>query len=129
MFQGGENRALHPAHVRLWLSGCRWMLAAGLILLAVGGWELCRSHQADAVCITPERINPNTAPQASLVRLPGIGKVRAMDIIAWRQQQSPPAFTSPQSLEAIRGIGPKTSAALAEWLTFDESQDQGSLPH
>jgi hypothetical protein len=111
---------MHPAHVRLWLSGCRWMLIAGLLLLIVSGWTLCRAHAADAVQVTPERINPNTAPQASLVRLPNIGKVRAMDIIAFRQQQTPPAFTSAESLEAIRGIGPKTSAALTEWLTFEE---------
>ena len=111
---------MQPAHVRLWLSGCRWMLAAGLILSAPAGWTLFNAHRADAVCVVPERINPNTAPQASLVRLPNIGKVRAMDIIAYRQHQPPLAFTSPQSLEAIRGIGPKTSAALAEWLTFEE---------
>jgi DNA uptake protein ComE-like DNA-binding protein len=103
------------------------MLAAGLILLTVAGWRLFDAQIADAVCVTPERINPNTAPQAGLVRLPGIGKVRAMDIIAWRDRQTPPAFTSAESLEAIRGIGPKTSAALAEWLTFEEPQDQGSV--
>lgn len=114
-------KGIAQTHVRLWLSGCRWMLAAGLILLAVSGYRLFGAKAADAAHVTPERINPNTAPQASLVRLPGIGKVRAMDIIAYRRQQTPPAFTSAESLEAIRGIGPKTSAALTEWLIFEEN--------
>ncbi|MHC4856830.1 MAG: ComEA family DNA-binding protein [Planctomycetota bacterium] len=69
-------------------------------------------------------INPNTASMASLVRLPGIGKARAMDIIHYRQNQKPdePVFLSARDLENIRGIGPKTAAALEPWLTFETEQ-------
>lgn len=69
--------------------------------------------------VTPERINPNTAPMASLVRLPGIGKARAIDIIRYRQAAEAPVFESAASLAEIKGIGPKTVEAMSEWMTFD----------
>lgn len=79
-----------------------------------------RLSQAEPQAITPERINPNTAPLGSLVRLPGIGKVRALDMIEWRDGQEGPAFESAASLEAVKGIGPKTVETMSEWLAFEE---------
>jgi competence protein ComEA len=71
--------------------------------------------------VLPQRINPNTASMASLVRLPGVGRARAMDIIHYRQNQKPNelVFHSADDLQKIRGIGPKTAAALGPWLTFE----------
>jgi competence protein ComEA len=69
--------------------------------------------------IVPERINPNAASMASLVRLPGVGRIRAMEIIQYRQEAGGIAFESPASLEEIRGIGPKTIEAMSPWLTFE----------
>jgi competence protein ComEA len=70
--------------------------------------------------MVPEKINPNTAPMASLTRLPGIGKARAMDIIHFRQQYSArPVFMSHNDLEKISGIGPKTAANVSRWLIFE----------
>ncbi len=64
-----------------------------------------------------ERVNPNTAPPASLRRLPGIGAVRAADIVAWRTASpARPAFGRPEDLEAIRGIGPATVKGMEPWL-------------
>lgn len=105
------------AHVRLWLTGCRWAFAAGLLVALVAVWHA--SDRGQPLQVTPERINPNTAPAASLVRLPGIGKVRALEIIAYRQTAQGQAFDSAASLEKIRGIGPKTSEALRGWLVFE----------
>jgi len=81
-----------------------------------------RSHRQPPLEASPLRINPNTATMASLVRLPGVGKARAMDIIHYRQTQklNEPVFLSACDLENIRGIGPKTAAALEPWLIFKE---------
>ncbi|MHC4555405.1 MAG: ComEA family DNA-binding protein, partial [Planctomycetota bacterium] len=108
----------------LWTRSC--MLAAGfalaglMVILAAMYW----THRQDPLEASPQRINPNTASMASLVRLPGIGKARAMDIIHYRQNQkkNETVFLSAPDLQAIRGIGPKTTAALEPWLTFETEQ-------
>jgi competence protein ComEA len=94
----------------------------GLIVMLVSMYWMHR--QPPLLEASPQRINPNTASMASLVRLPGIGKARAMDIIHYRQNQKPdePVFLSAHDLENIRGIGPKTAAALEPWLTFETEQ-------
>jgi len=70
------------------------------------------------------RINPNDAPVASLVRLPGIGIVRAEAIVAYRdnfseQNTGAPAFQNPNDLQKVKGIGPKTVENISEWLKFE----------
>jgi competence protein ComEA len=89
------------------------------------------AHQRPCLNAPPERINPNTASLASLVRLPNIGKARALDIMDYRDhhQQDEPAFQSPQGLEQIRGIGPKTVANIAPWLTFEEEPRMDTNEH
>jgi len=67
------------------------------------------------------RINPNDAPVASMVRLPQIGISRAREITAYRQANAgdKPVFTCVEDLQKVKGIGPKTVAALAEYLRFE----------
>ena len=70
------------------------------------------------------RINPNDAPLASLVRLPGIGISRAGAIVAYRedfgeQNGGAPAFENPNDLQKVKGIGPKTVENIGEWLKFE----------
>ncbi len=71
-----------------------------------------------------ERINPNEAPAASLVRLPGIGLGRAEAIVAYRENLGPrdrgrPAFRNCDDLKRVRGIGAKTVQDVSEWLAFE----------
>ena len=71
-----------------------------------------------------ERINPNDAPIASMVRLPGIGISRAEAIVAFREDVSKEdsnsrAFRSCDDLQKIKGIGPKTVQNISEWLKFE----------
>ena len=71
-----------------------------------------------------ERINPNDAPSASLVRLPGIGVSRAAAIVAYRedfseQNGSMPAFQNCNDLQRVKGIGPKTAQNISGWLKFE----------
>lgn len=70
------------------------------------------------------RINPNDAPAASLVRLPGIGIGRAAAIVAYRERFGDTVnrgvvFQSCDDLQKVKGIGPKTAAKLCQWLKFD----------
>ena len=70
------------------------------------------------------RINPNDAPVASLVRLPGIGIGKARAIVGYREEFSEqngnkPAFQNPNDLQKVKGIGPKTVENISEWLKFE----------
>lgn len=62
-----------------------------------------------------ETIDLNTAGQADLERLPGIGATRARDIIRERQENGP--FRSVDELERVKGIGPATVEALRPYIT------------
>lgn len=72
-----------------------------------------------------EQINPNDAPVASLIRLPGIGILRAKAIVAYRenfarQNNGGSAFQNCDDLmKKVKGIGPKTVQNIREWLRFD----------
>lgn len=74
--------------------------------------------------VLDNRINPNDAPVASLVRLPGIGVSRAGAIVAYRenfggQGGRGPAFRNCDDLQNVKGIGPKTAANISEWVKFE----------
>ena len=71
-----------------------------------------------------EKVNPNDAPIASMVRLPGIGVGRAEAIVAYRenfseQDDSTQVFQEPNDLQKVKGIGPKTVQNINEWLKFE----------
>jgi len=70
-----------------------------------------------------EKINPNVAASASLVRLPNIGVSRAEAIIAYRQKFKAETngglvFGDCNDLQKVKGIGPKTADGMRKWLTF-----------
>ena len=71
-----------------------------------------------------DRINPNDAPMASLVRLPGIGLSRAEAIVAYRenfgnQGDGRAVFRDCEDLQKVKGIGPKTAQDIGQWLKFE----------
>jgi DNA uptake protein ComE-like DNA-binding protein len=110
----------------LWARAYHVAAVAAVVLLAVLLAAPMTGHRQTIHGFEPERINPNTAPVGSLVRLPGIGKARALDIIHYRQSQAAGGmvFTAADDLQAIRGIGPKTTEKLAPWLTFEDGDKQ-----
>jgi len=114
------SRTEQQAELLLWSRGCILAAAAGLLAVLMLSINLYVAHQQPELNVSPERVNPNTASIASLVRLSGIGRARAVDVVHYRQQHlhDGPVFRSPQDLEKIHGIGPKTSAKLAPWLVF-----------
>ncbi|WP_218975470.1 helix-hairpin-helix domain-containing protein [Tessaracoccus massiliensis] len=60
-------------------------------------------------------VNLNTAGQAELESLPGVGPVMAQSILAWREESGP--FTAVEDLQEISGIGPKTFEKLQPLVT------------
>ena len=104
--------------VGLLVCSCLSMVAGACLVVRVPG------DDAIPVACAPERVNPNTAPVGSLVRLPGIGLTRAHAIVAYRdsvrrEAADPVAFRRHEDLQRIRGIGPKTVADIACWLECD----------
>jgi competence protein ComEA len=69
------------------------------------------------------RINPNNAPAAGLMLLPGVGPARAQAIISYREQfrQNHPgesAFRNCNDLDNVKGIGPVTISNMCKYLKF-----------
>ncbi len=81
-------------------------------------------HNASAAIELCDRVNPNNAPATSLMRLPGIGSVRAAALVAYRAQVEQQAggaaaFKNSNDLQKIKGIGPKTVEKIRDFLTFN----------
>jgi DNA uptake protein ComE-like DNA-binding protein len=71
-----------------------------------------------------DRVDPNAANWQTLACLPGIGEQRAKAIVAYRSARRSPAFTQPDDLMNIRGIGPKTLDSLRPFLVFPTTQPE-----
>jgi DNA uptake protein ComE-like DNA-binding protein len=133
----GENPAQtgHDAQVRA-AQSLAFLVGTGLCLALALGFAVgtLRRGEAAAARPAPERINPNEAPVASLMRLPQIGAARARAIVICRQSvRGPagrqPAFRTADDLQQIRGIGPAIVEDVRPWLRFeDEPPDANETP-
>jgi competence protein ComEA len=63
-----------------------------------------------------ELVSLNTADQAALETLPGVGPVTATAILQWRDEHGP--FTAVEQLLEVSGIGDKTLAEIAPFVTL-----------
>lgn len=63
-----------------------------------------------------ERIDPNTAGEEDLDRLPGVGPVVAARIVQVRRDRGP--FTEPSDLLSVPGVGPATLARITPYLEW-----------
>lgn len=115
-----ERRALSRAAVLLLaVSVVRWAVASRSVEPAVpaGEGEVLAGHIAATDSAADEeerrsrpleegeRLDPNVAPEVELDRLPGVGPATAAAIVAARDTA---AFTRPEDLLSVRGIGPAT---------------------
>jgi competence ComEA-like helix-hairpin-helix protein len=106
-------------HLAALLVAC---LAAGAALgwRGASGRSAVGNHiDADAVRVAAarERINPNTATYASLLRLPGIGPVKAAAIVAFRLENPDRPFASADDLARVHGIGEGIVRRVRPYLT------------
>jgi competence ComEA-like helix-hairpin-helix protein len=100
---------------------CLALSAAVFISVCFAGSSAGRIEQPSEIRLE-SRINPNYAPRASLVRLPGIGDGRARAIVTYREglsRENGKAFRNCDDLQKVKGIGPKTTADICEWLKFE----------
>jgi len=63
-------------------------------------------------------VNVNTATEAELTQLPGIGPAKAAAIVQHRSQNGP--FKSLTDLDAVSGIGPATLANITPLVQFSK---------
>ncbi|MBN1555890.1 MAG: helix-hairpin-helix domain-containing protein [Phycisphaerae bacterium] len=99
------------------------LLAAGLPALGASAFgrvwfggtiPVVEAHVAAA----REFLDPNTASDGSLERLPGVGPTRAGAILQYRREKGPGAFRTARDLEKVRGIGPGTVRKIAPHLAI-----------
>jgi competence protein ComEA len=82
---------------------------------AVDGTGATASVDPTASAASGGKVNLNTATEAQLEELPGIGPTYAQAILAERQRKG--GFTSVNDLRSVRGIGDKRFAELAPLVT------------
>ena len=78
--------------------------------------ELRREIRAAAV----EKVNINTADEAELMALPGIGETLARRIVDYRSENG--FFADPEELLAVPGIGEKTQQGLRDYITWEVTE-------
>ena len=76
-----------------------------------------------------ERIDPNTAGEEDLDRLPGVGPAVAGRIVQMRQDRGP--FAEPGDLLSVPGLGPATLARITSYLEWPTQPQLGgsARPH
>lgn len=95
------------------------LVTKGLLVVLV--LVLCGSHFVSAQATTEQKesgkslVNINTAAQADLERLPGIGPSLAKKIMDFRQKNG--NFKAPSDLMAVQGIGEKKFEQLKALIT------------
>ena len=75
--------------------------------------------------ILPQRVDPNTATERELARIPHISDVLAQRIVQYREARKGSAadgvvFRQAGDLDAVPGIGPKLAGQMAPFLRFPE---------
>lgn len=102
------------------------LVGVGIIVLAlVQLWqfsigESIYSYDAPIVHEYQFRVQINHAGWAELTCLPRIGETLAKRIEQMREDQGP--YHNCQDLTKVRGIGPKTAAAICPYLVFDQKE-------
>ncbi len=70
-----------------------------------------------------DRIDPNTAGEEDLDRLPGVGPAVAQRIVQMRRDRGP--YTEPGDLLSVPGVGPAILAKIAPYLEWSSQPSPG----
>ena len=89
----------------------------GADVTQTGQHQAGASDSAGASGGQSDKVNLNTATEAELQTISGIGQKRASDIIAYRESNG--RFKSVDDLKKVSGIGDKTLEKLKEYVTVD----------
>ena len=104
------------------LNAALWVLAAGLLAAALGWYVLDDRPQEltagpvdeAALAAQTAALDLNTATEAELDDLPGLGPALAGRIIAWREEHGP--FDTPEDVTQVEGIGPAIYEQIAPYI-------------
>lgn len=91
-------------------------------LLSVSEPQSNEAGSAASAAESEERVELNTADQAALETLPGIGPRTAERIIEYRNENG--AFEKVEDLMNVRGIGERTFLRLRELVRIETSDGQ-----
>jgi len=79
-------------------------------------------EKAKEAPLAKNSVDPNKAARDELMRLPGIGEKRAIDIMEAREAER---FRRAEDLRRVPGIGPKTLKKMRPFLKFPPSKEEG----
>ncbi|MFA5554567.1 MAG: hypothetical protein WCZ89_03615 [Phycisphaerae bacterium] len=113
LIDNSETAELSTHAVSFLLAGL--ILSIGIIFFSV---RIYCDNKTEPVIVLQNKINPNTAPICSLIRLVHIGRVRAAAIDSYRIQYED-AFISCADMNKVKGIGNVISGDICSYLIFD----------
>ena len=111
----------------------RLMMALGALMIAgvmasapVLAQDKPAAKPAKTAAAPAGPVNLNTATQAQLETLPGIGAAAAKRIIEYREKNG--KFTKIEQLMNVKGIGEKSFLKLKPMITIGAAATEGSSP-
>ncbi len=121
------SRMRQRSRAALWV----WLLVLALVFAGLRLREneygaVSSSGSPSILTAVQDHINPNRETWISLARLPGIGKVRAMGIVQFREhyqkQHRQDPFRQADDLTQVPGIGDITIEKIKSYLVFDSQE-------
>ena len=100
--------------------------AAVALAMGMGAFTEARGVQESKAAAAALTVNLNTATQADLEKLPGIGPVMAKAIMDYRQKSG--GFKKIEELMNVKGIGEKAFLKLKPQVTVTTSKADGGDP-
>ena len=114
------------------------VLGVAVLGLIIWQWSGRRHYLGADISVEQEmvekasaRLDPNTASEAELMSLPGIGPGLAQKIVSYREEfkkenrSESRAIESWEDLQKVRGIGAIISEKLGAYLEFENQEQDG----
>jgi len=109
-------------YFRLGINSFLFCLATGAAVLSLSGIAFAQDTTTPIEISVEDQVNINTADAETLaLALDGVGMTRAMDIIAYREQNGD--FETVEQLQEVSGIGPATLERNRERILLSDSTE------
>jgi competence protein ComEA len=109
-------------YFRLGINSFLFCIATGAAVVSVSGIASAQETATSIEISVEDQVNINTADAETLaLALDGVGMTRAMDIIAYREQNG--EFETIEQLQEVNGIGPATLERNRERILLSDSTE------